>query len=727
MAAAAERAAAAARRHSHARADAAIRLPWVPLGRARGGDGFVWAAQDGGPELARISIASGRLERFRPGRLAVDRGSPPATARSGSPARARSRGSCPGTAPPGATSRTTAAAGSTFGDGALWSLEGHGVLRKLDPDTGRVLARDRPPRHRQRRRGGRRARLGVGRPGRRRLRARRATTCACGARSRPAPIPSGSRSPAAGCGSRTRAARSVTSLDPRTGARRRLARRRDADGGRVRQRGRVGGDGAGAAAAAAGRRARAAALAPRAIPHPRPGGRRTRPPTSSSRRRRARACSPTRTGRPRREALRPEVAAAMPQVSRDGRTYTFRIRGGLPLLAAVERGGDGGDVQAHARARVLAEARPRRARPERGARDRGARGVLRRQGRARLRDQGARRHALDHARAAVGRLPRADLAAAPLPGPAERADPPDAPERPLPSSGPYYVSSAADGRIVLLPNPGYGGDRPRRWARIVYTLDVPTPTPSRSSTAASSTTCRSTSTATRCSGAAACSTGATGRGARPHGGRPALLPHHGRVPRLHRAQRQPPALPRRAAAARRQLRARPPALARAFHDARATRSSRRPSPASRPARSIRSTGPTSRRRAGSQATGSGSAVLSYCTFFPSATTACARSRRIVKANLARIGIDVVDRAHRRVPAGRTTRARTAPTCCSSRTSARTSATRRPTSTARSPTAGTRSALGPGPWNSPSFRRRFEARGRCAARRGRARTCASSAS
>ena len=28
---------------------------------------------------------------------------------------------------------------------------------------------------------------------------------------------------------------------------------------------------------------------------------------------------------------------------------------------------------------------------------------------------------------------------------------------------------------MLLPNPGYGGERPRRWARIVYTLDVPTP------------------------------------------------------------------------------------------------------------------------------------------------------------------------------------------------------------------------------------------------------------
>ena len=78
----------------------------------------------------------------------------------------------------------------------------------------------------------------------------------------------------------------------------------------------------------------------------------------------------------------------MPRVSADGRTYTFRIRDGLPFLAAVERARDGGDVQAHARARLLAEARPRRARAERGARDRGPRAVPRRQGRARVRDQG---------------------------------------------------------------------------------------------------------------------------------------------------------------------------------------------------------------------------------------------------------------------------------------------------------------------------------------------------
>ena len=61
---------------------AAIRLPWVPLWRLAAGDGYVWAAQDGGPELARISTATGRLERFRP-RTRPRRGWPPATVSSG--------------------------------------------------------------------------------------------------------------------------------------------------------------------------------------------------------------------------------------------------------------------------------------------------------------------------------------------------------------------------------------------------------------------------------------------------------------------------------------------------------------------------------------------------------------------------------------------------------------------------------------------------------------------
>jgi len=47
--------------------------------------------------------------------------------------------------------------------------------------------------------------------------------------------------------------------------------------------------------------------------------------------------------------------------------------------------------------------------------------------------------------------------------------------KPRPSAGPYYLESLENHRAVLLRNPNYHGDRPRRSARIVYTNDVPTP------------------------------------------------------------------------------------------------------------------------------------------------------------------------------------------------------------------------------------------------------------
>jgi len=45
----------------------------------------------------------------------------------------------------------------------------------------------------------------------------------------------------------------------------------------------------------------------------------------------------------------------------------------------------------------------------------------------------------------------------------------------IPSAGPYYVASSESSRTVLLRNPNYGGDRPRRTQRIVYTSYIPTP------------------------------------------------------------------------------------------------------------------------------------------------------------------------------------------------------------------------------------------------------------
>jgi hypothetical protein len=39
-------------------------------------------------------------------------------------------------------------------------------------------------------------------------------------------------------------------------------------------------------------------------------------------------------------------------------------------------------------------------------------------------------------------------------------------------AGPYYVASAGDGQVVVEKNPGYRGGRPRRVERIVYTGDI---------------------------------------------------------------------------------------------------------------------------------------------------------------------------------------------------------------------------------------------------------------
>ena len=151
------------------------------------------------------------------------------------------------------------------------------VLRKLDPRTGRVLARSRPARHGQRRRGRRRPRLGGGRARRRRLRARRdRPACAAQARGRRrsgADLVRG----AAGSGSRTAPpARSRRSTRARARAGASRSARRPTVGG-VRRRRRLGGNRARAA-----RRFRRPAgpelrlSLPGRLPDARPGASRTR-------------------------------------------------------------------------------------------------------------------------------------------------------------------------------------------------------------------------------------------------------------------------------------------------------------------------------------------------------------------------------------------------------------------------------------------------------------------
>ena len=60
--------------------------------------------------------------------------------------------------------------------------------------------------------------------------------------------------------------------------------------------------------------------------------------------------------------------------------------------------------------------------------------------------------------------------------PVPRSEPvvPDGLTGPIPSLGPYYVKSMTDNRTVLLRNPNYAGDHLRRSARIVYTFGTPT-------------------------------------------------------------------------------------------------------------------------------------------------------------------------------------------------------------------------------------------------------------
>ena len=219
VAAAAVRAAAAARRCPHARADASVlRLPWIPLGRLATAGGFVWAAQDDGPELARISTASGRLERFRPNDspstgLAAGDGTL-WVATDGHLARV-----VPVNGTTGSRIPYDGSGRITFGDGALWSLEGAGTLRKLDSETGRVLAATDLP-----------ATVtdvavadglvwAVGRARTASSTGSTSATFVCGASSRLARIRSGSRSRATGSGSRTARRGRSPSLDLRSGER----------------------------------------------------------------------------------------------------------------------------------------------------------------------------------------------------------------------------------------------------------------------------------------------------------------------------------------------------------------------------------------------------------------------------------------------------------------------------------------------------------------------------
>jgi ABC-type transport system substrate-binding protein len=172
--------------------------------------------------------------------------------------------------------------------------------------------------------------------------------------------------------------------------------------------------------------------------------------------------------------LRPEVAAAPPDVSRDGRTYTFRIRSGFRFSPpsgqrvtaetfrySIERAlsprlAVGGPSPATLLADVVGIGAFTSGRVSHisGIRVRG--------------DE----LAITLTRAAgdlPARLRSSSFCPVPL---GTQAVPGGGGATPIAMAGPYYVASTGRGRTVLERNPNYTGSRPRRSARIVYTVGI---------------------------------------------------------------------------------------------------------------------------------------------------------------------------------------------------------------------------------------------------------------
>jgi ABC-type oligopeptide transport system substrate-binding subunit len=173
--------------------------------------------------------------------------------------------------------------------------------------------------------------------------------------------------------------------------------------------------------------------------------------------------------------LRPEIAAAMPTVSRDGRTYTFHIRPGFrfsppsnePVTAETFR---------HTLERSLSLRNQYSAGPSLASDIAGVSAY--RAGRAahisgiEVRGNTLSITLVKSAGDFLTRLSMPAFCPVPLSVPIHVNG---FNEHPLPSAGPYYIASLQGDRTVLLPNPNYHGDRPRRPERIVFTNDIPTP------------------------------------------------------------------------------------------------------------------------------------------------------------------------------------------------------------------------------------------------------------
>jgi ABC-type transport system substrate-binding protein/predicted Ser/Thr protein kinase len=171
--------------------------------------------------------------------------------------------------------------------------------------------------------------------------------------------------------------------------------------------------------------------------------------------------------------LRPDVAAAMPSVSRDGRTYTFRVRSGFRFSPPSNQ-----TVTAQTFKHTIERALSRRYTgwADVAVTDIAGESAFR-AGKAShisgiVASGGALRIRLDRPSGDfLTRISMPFFCAVPttvgiLSSSVASATPRD---------GPFYVASVTGNRVVLLPNPNYGGDRPRRAARIVFENGAPTP------------------------------------------------------------------------------------------------------------------------------------------------------------------------------------------------------------------------------------------------------------
>jgi serine/threonine-protein kinase len=175
---------------------------------------------------------------------------------------------------------------------------------------------------------------------------------------------------------------------------------------------------------------------------------------------------------PRGSILQPEVAAAMPAVSRDGRTYTFRIRPGFrfsppsnqPVTAetfrySIERAlspGLGPEAPGFSVVSDIAGASAFHA-----GKTQSVSGIAVRGDRLSIRLKAASGDF-------VARLSMPFFAAVPIGTPIVNGGV----QTPIPSAGPYYTKAAFEGDLLVLErNPNYHGPRPHRLQRIVYDIN----------------------------------------------------------------------------------------------------------------------------------------------------------------------------------------------------------------------------------------------------------------